>query len=232
MSFIILSVAILAAGCSKPTEDLKPPSSGGGGTGGGGGTKNAASFTSNPVLSPDTMWYKTPALMSWGALYTKGATMYVGTTAISTAADFQSANVPALDQSTTGRVDLIGEDDRVVSKNVNYPLYDSNFTYICKGSPKWKMTSAIRYYPGGSVVLSLDPNLWVYYRTISGSGRAATAIHTDGSTASGVWYHLNGGQQYGDGLYVWNNSFPNPTTWVRSRTDGTNTWVVTCIIVP
>lgn len=215
ITFVVMAAALVS--CSKPTDDIKPPPSGGG-EGGGGGTKNAASFTSNPVLNPDTLYWKTPGVMTWGASYTKGATLYVGTTAVSTAADFQSANVPALEQSATGRVDLIGEDDKVVSRNVNYPMYDSNFTYICKGSKKWQQDGKdTLFWAGGYIAGSIDSNKYIHYKTIVNGKRTGIAIAPNGSTSNGYWNSLNNGAQFWNGLQVYDNVFLSETYWIRER---------------
>lgn len=184
--------------------------------------KHAAVFTSSPIMSPDTLYWKTSGgSMSWGASYAKGATLYVGTTSVNTAADFQSANVPALEQSATGRIDLVGEDDKVVTRNVNYPVYDSNFTYITKGSSKWKEDGDTTFsvaFPLGYQVSSPDLNLYIYYKTIVNGKRSGMAIAPNGSTSTGWWNSLSNGSQFQNGGGTYNNIFLSETRWIMERT--------------
>lgn len=217
---IVIVATTLFFSCSKPDlTDTK-----GGGTS---GTK-VASFTSPPVLTPDTIYARTAgATLAWGSSYATNTSISVGT--LSDAKS--SATMPALEKSTSCTITLVSEDGSLVTRTVPLPVFDTAFGFITKFNPRWKMASAIRYYPGGQVNLPLDPDITIYYRDMYNGGRKGITIH-NGVEYPGTWYHLNNGAQYGDGMYVWDNSFPNPTTWVRTRTDGTNTWVVTCVVIP
>lgn len=232
----LITIAILAAlvSCSKngtttppganPPRDTTPI------------VKYPASFTSNPVLNPDTLYANTPGGMSWTVSHTKGATLYVGTIAINTSQDYQSATVPALSTSTTGRIDLLGEDDRIVSLPVNFPVYDTTLSFMCKAT-NFKMVSAIETWPGGSMNLTLDQNKYRYTRVCEPAGRVGWATHPGSPTEyKGYYMNLNDGAQFYDGQNLWDNVSITSLQWVRKRTQLLGgilyTITLTFIVVP
>ena len=214
ISLTILTVAIFAAGCSKPKDDIKPPAEGG--TGGAGGTKNAAVFTSNPLMNPDTLWARTSGQLSWNSQYATKTEITLGTLA----EDKKSASVPALETSTSTTVTLTGEDGGLVSKVVPIPVYDTMFTFICKAGNKWQEdgdTTFSSAFPGGYQVSTPDLNKYIYYKTIVNGKRSGMAIAPNGSTSTGWWNSLSNGSQFQNGGGIYNNVFLSETKWILER---------------
>lgn len=187
-----------------------------------GGSKNAAFFTSNPALSQDTLYARTPATINFDYKYAQTVISSLGSLSESK----KMVNLPGQEVSTSCTITLTGEDGVNLEKTIQVPVYDTVLSYAVKATKGWKMISAIRYFPGGSVNLSLDTDTTIYFRDIYLGGRKGKNIH-NGNLSDGVWYNIGNGSEFGDGLHVWKNEFISSTTWRRSRTDGTNIWVVT-----
>jgi hypothetical protein len=188
--------------------------------------KYAASFTSNPVLNPDTLYARTAGVMSWVSAHATSTSINIGTLAESK----NSATIPPQETSTSATITLTGEDGTITPKTVPVPVYDTVFSFICKNSPVWHTDSLIKTWAGGHTVLPPDPlPNWIYYRD-----RTARALRADGTLSNpGTWYHLNDGAQYGDGQWIWNNVFiglkevtPNnwKYQWIRVHVEGIYTY--------
>lgn len=178
--------------------------------------KNAAIFTSNPVLNPDTLWARTPGQLNWNTQYATKTEITLG----ALAEDKKSASIPALETSASTTITLTGEDGALVSKVVPIAVYDTMFTFICKNGSKWLENGDTTFstaFPGGYQVSTPDQNKYIYYKTIVNGKRSGTAIAPNGSTSTGWWNSLNNGAQFQNGGGIYDNIFLSDTKWVMQR---------------
>ncbi len=211
ISFKMCAIILIASawvGCSKSS----PSPSGGGSV-----IKYPASFTSQPVLDPDTLYARTAGTLTWVSAHTTNTIISMGTLASNNI----SATIPALETSSSATITLTGEDGALVSKVVPIPVYDTMFTFICRGGSKWKedgdTTFSTAFPPLGYQVSSPDLNLYIFYKTIVNGKRSGTAIAPSGSTSTGWWNSLNNGAQFQNGGGIYNNIFLSETKWIMER---------------